>query len=139
MYKISVHVLQLRTLYHECPVQAQYIYLQLSSSSLKTKLVSYKFHTIRMIRNHTTMICPQNTMIPIVTWQLPSSNTESDSTNIRFIFNKLSLQYIKEGQPHYINRHFLMIWDQHYSKQSMFSQCYATNYVTKKKVKYTIQ
>lgn len=35
-------------------------------------------------------------------------------------FNKLSLQYIKEGQPHYINRHLMMIWDQHYSKQFMF-------------------
>ena len=44
------------------------------------------------------MICPQNTMIPIVTWQLPSSNTESNSTNIRFIFQQVVIT-VHKGRP----------------------------------------
>jgi hypothetical protein len=63
------------------------------------------FHTIPMIHNHTTMICPQNTMIFIVTRQLPPSNTESIVPYLIYfnsiLSNKLSLHYINEGQPLY--------------------------------------
>lgn len=100
----------------------------------KTTLLSYcKFHTIPMIYNHTTMICPQNTMILTVTWQLWSSSTESRVVyHIYFnsIFsNKLSLHYINEGQPYYINRHLLTIWDQHYSKTIYDPQSCSADYL----------